>query len=177
MEKKNIRTKAASTKVVATDRIILNGGSPFNMTSIYHGEFASGNPYSIPPANWTSQIEFTDYIYYPKENRMTRNGQSAGSLVSAGTNDLSVIFVHTYDYPVEGAPRLIWYSHNVSQYNVYRSGFLVLDTNNLILDAMEWDFLGQAPSQLSNFQQVEYFINNTVKAVPRARLLFAARPI
>lgn len=180
MVKKNISNKATATtnvKVADTNKILLNGGRPLNMTSIYHGEFASGNPYTIPPSNWTSQIQFTDYIYYPTEKRMTRNGQSAGTLVSAGSNDLTVIFVHTYNYPGKNNPRLIWYSHIVPQYNVYRCGFLVLDINDLFLDAMEWDFLGQAPRpQLSNFEEVEYFINNTVKVVPYARLLFAAKP-
>jgi hypothetical protein len=171
MEKKNV------IKTAVMEKVTLNGGRPFNMTSIYHGEFASGKPYQIPPSDWTSQIEFTDYVYYPDQGMITREGRVAGSMVGAGANKLEVVFVHTYDFPGQEDPRLIWYSHKLPKYGVYRYGFLVLDTRDRILDAMEWDFLGRDPAaELANFEQVEAFLNHTVKVVPYARLLFAARP-
>ena len=164
------------TKVRPTgEGTVLNDGLPLHMTSIYHQEFAAGDPYNIPPSAWTSQIEFRDYRWDESAGKIYRSGRPAGADQSAGDNELAVKFVHTYH--LHGLPRLVWYSHIIARYGVYRYGFLVLDQRNRILDAMEWDFLGQDPGDdLSSFEQVSEFLQHTVKIIPHARLLFHIRP-
>ncbi len=168
--------KSTSTERSEAGTVVLNGGEPFNMMAVYHGAFAAGDPYNIPPSQWTTHVQFTDYIYKPEARTLHRKGRVSGSLQSSGANDLEVILDHTYDLPGREDPKLLWYSHRIPRFKVFRYGFLVLDTRSLIVDAMEWDFLGRDPgADLRTFDQVSAFLSQTVNVIPDARLLFVAR--
>lgn len=164
---------------IETDRgtTTVHGGLPLFMTAVYHSDFQGGDPYDIPPTEWTFQIQFTDIRYDRRARRITRSGSVAGGLQSLGENELEVLFEHTYGNGETDAPRLVWYRHRIARFGVERYGYLVLDPRDQVLDAMEWDFLARDPGDaLTRFEQVESFLNQPTVDVPHARLLFHLRP-